>query len=316
MLMAIKSISVIIPNFNGKELLEKNLPYVFLALETSHVSDFEIIITDDASTDDSVKFLQKFYQNKIILIENPKNLGFSGNVNRAIFKAQKELVFILNSDVQLTEGYFKPLFSYFDFENTFGVMSKIVDFKNQIIDQAKFPLISFSKIDGTKNFYNPKHLMHYTLFLSGANALIERKKLIELGGFLEIYNPFYYEDVDLGIRAWRKGYNCYYNHEAVCKHDVSSTIKTKNSQWVQIIVQRNKIYLHFLHLNDLGFAVFMLKFYFKIFIDLILFKKEKLKAFQEFLKNFEKLSKIKKELLRTSQRNLTEVRNIIMSSKI
>jgi glycosyltransferase involved in cell wall biosynthesis len=56
------SISVIIPNYNGKHLLEENIPYVFSALETSKISDFEIIISDDHSADDSVAFIKKTYR--------------------------------------------------------------------------------------------------------------------------------------------------------------------------------------------------------------------------------------------------------------
>jgi glycosyltransferase involved in cell wall biosynthesis len=52
------SISVVIPNYNGKHLLEKNLPFVFQALKSSHITDFEIIISDDASKDDSVAFVK------------------------------------------------------------------------------------------------------------------------------------------------------------------------------------------------------------------------------------------------------------------
>ena len=52
-----KSISIVIPNYNGKSLLETNIPYVYNALETSEISDYEIIIPDDASADDSVNFI-------------------------------------------------------------------------------------------------------------------------------------------------------------------------------------------------------------------------------------------------------------------
>ena len=84
------SISVIIPNYNGKNLLEKNLPSVFNALKSSQISDYEVIITDDASNDDSVTYLKNYSENPIVLIENKQNLGFSGNVNRAIRRAQKD----------------------------------------------------------------------------------------------------------------------------------------------------------------------------------------------------------------------------------
>lgn len=293
---SMNSISVIIPNYNGKDLLKRNLPYVFEALKSSNITDYEVIISDDASSDDSITFLKQNYHGRAIILENSINVGFSGNVNRGIFTAKKDLVFILNSDVQLTQGFFIPLLKYFDFPDTFGVMSRIVNFQNETIDQAKFPKITGFKIDGTQNFYQSHLKWHPSFFLSGANALIDRKKIVELGGFLEIFNPFYYEDVDLGIRAWRKGYRCYYEHHAFCYHDVSKTIKKKPHSDVQKIILRNKIYLHFLHLSNLGFSIFFIKILFKAFINLLFLKKNYLFAFIQFKNNFQLLKKIKEQI--------------------
>ncbi len=309
-----KSISVIIPNYNGKNLLEQNLPFVFLALESSHISNFEIIISDDCSKDDSINFLQKNYPNKVILLENFINVGFSGNVNRGIFKAQKDLVFILNSDVQLTEGFFIPMLKFFEFPDTFGVMSRINNFQNQTIDQAKFPKINFTKIDGTQNFFNPHSKFHYSFFLSGANALIDRKKIIELGGFLEIYNPFYYEDLDLGIRAWRKGYKCYYENNAYCYHDVSNTIKKKPKKQVQKIILRNKIYLHYLHLSTIGFIIFLMKYFGKMMGNLFMMNTAYWYAFQEFIANFPIIRQSKKQIDKSSKFQLSDLKSLILSS--
>jgi glycosyltransferase involved in cell wall biosynthesis len=68
-------ISIVIPNYNGKDLLERNIPSVFNALITSDITDFEIIVAEDASKDNSVEFLKSNYP-EIILIENKVNKGF------------------------------------------------------------------------------------------------------------------------------------------------------------------------------------------------------------------------------------------------
>jgi GT2 family glycosyltransferase len=115
------SISVVIPNYNGKHLLESNIPFVYAALRSSGITDFEIIVSDDASHDDSVDFLKSNYP-AIILIENKINKGFSGNMNVGIFRSTKDLVLLLNSDVVLTAGYFKNQLHYFKKSDTFGVM--------------------------------------------------------------------------------------------------------------------------------------------------------------------------------------------------
>ncbi|RYD90885.1 MAG: glycosyltransferase family 2 protein, partial [Sphingobacteriales bacterium] len=95
-------------------------------------------------------------------------------------------------------------------------------------------------------------LLH-TFYLSGANALIDAKKLKSIGGFYELFSPFYCEDMELSMRAWRLNWKCYYEHQSVCRHQVSASTKNyKTAKWVKSIYYRNRFYMHALHLN--GFA--------------------------------------------------------------
>ena len=283
-----KSISIVIPNYNGKSLLKTNIPFLYNALKTSEISDYEIIIPDDASADDSVNFIKRNYPN-IILIENKVNKGFSVNINKGIFKSTKELVFILNSDVILTDNYFRNLISYFDKPDTFGVMGRIIDPKTEKIqDGAKFPQYKFGAIVGTKNYTSKKETPLYTFFMSGANALINREKLFELNGFDEIFTPYYGEDIDLSLRAWGIGYKCYYEHNAICKHSSSETIKKEPGNKVKIITKRNKLFLHFIHLNSLELSYFSIIIILKTFFRMLIFDTIYLKSFILFIKSYNK----------------------------
>lgn len=245
------SISVVIPNYNGKHLLEANLPSVVAALNSTK-TECEIIVVDDASSDGSVLFLQQQYPN-IKLLVNEINQGFSPTINKGIFAAKYDLILALNSDVKLTTDYFKEQFRYFEKPDTFGVMGKIVDSnEKQIQDAAKFPKTGFKGIKATYNYLPaeiPDGFWLPTFFLSGANALMDRKKLLELGGFDELFAPFYFEDADLGIRAWRVGWKCYFEPQSVCMHAVSSTISKLKSQKVKAIIERNRIIFNYLHLT-------------------------------------------------------------------
>jgi GT2 family glycosyltransferase len=88
------------------------------------------------------------------------------------------------------------------------------------------------------------------MYLSGANALVSREKLIALGGFNEIFAPFYSEDFELSLRTWRSGWKCYYEHNAICRHRTSTTIKQKSSKiFIKKIYNRNKMLLHAIHLE-------------------------------------------------------------------
>jgi len=287
------SISVVIPNYNGKDLLERNIPFLYNALKTSGIDDYEIIIADDASTDNSTEFLKKNYP-EIILVQNIKNKGFSGNVNSGIDYAKKELLFILNSDVQLTKNYFKPLLKYFEMDDTFGVMGKIISLEgNEIQDTAKYPKYSYARIVTTKNYYTKNQNIVYSFILSGANSLINREKMIELGQYNELFNPYYFEDADLGLTAWRYGYKLYYEEQAVCRHSGRETVKKQPLNKVKFTVRRNRILLHYLHLNGIELFVFFLRTVFKTFFKAIMFDILYLKAFISFFKSFKKYSEYK-----------------------
>lgn len=305
-----QGISVIIPNYNGKHLLERNLPSVYSALQSSGISDFEIIIPDDASTDDSVNFIKTNYP-EIFLIENKTNKGFGGNTNTGIFRAQKELVLILNSDVNLTEGYFKPLLKYFDEPDTFGVTGRIIGLdSDRIQDGAKYPKYHFANIASTTNYICKNRTSLCNFFLTGANALIDRKKLIELKGYDEIFNPYYGEDVDLGLRAWRLGYKCYYEHSAICRHPNSATIKKETPEKIRIISSRNKMYLHFIHLNGIELAFYLLKLFLKTILKVIVLDFKYLKSFWMFISSIKMCFGQKKKF-----QELQKARNVHLTIK-
>ncbi len=247
-----KSISVILPNFNGEELLMEFIPSIIEALNFSNI-EYEFIVVDDKSTDKSVEFLKNQYP-FIILVENEINKGFSYSCNRGIKIAQKDLVFLVNSDVKLSKDYFKNQLKYFDNNKTFGVMGQIKNYQSlKTEDNARFPRFKGVKLKATKFYYStdPSDKI-FTTYLSGANALICNQKLKFLNGFDEIYSPFYFEDFDLGLRAWKMGWKLYYEHTSICFHKVSATTnKINKSNYVKIIYYRNNFILHAIHLNGL-----------------------------------------------------------------
>ena len=102
-----KSVSIIIPNYNGVSLLEKYLPDTLKAIRYAEVP-FEIIVVDDYSSDGSVGFLRANYP-EVKLLVNDSNRGFSYTCNQGIQFAKMDLVLLLNSDVSLTEKYFSKL---------------------------------------------------------------------------------------------------------------------------------------------------------------------------------------------------------------
>jgi GT2 family glycosyltransferase len=134
-------------------------------------------------------------------------------------------------------------------------MGRIIDMEgDRIQDAARMPKFNGLKLK-TDYFYfceSPEQHL-YTFYLSGANALVDAAKLKLLGGFDELFSPFYCEDMELSLRAWRMGWKCYYEHEAVCRHQVSASTKNyQTARWVKSIYFRNRLFMHAIHLEGLA----------------------------------------------------------------
>lgn len=321
-------LSIILPNHNGKHLFEKyfekNLE-IFKSLKC----EYEIIIVDDASKDESVSFLKENFGDKIILIEKKGNCGFSKTCNIGIQASNYEIIFLLNTDVLLTPNYFDSIFKYFEKEDTFGVMGRIIGMNDDFIqDAARMPIKSGKKIKPSNFYYiDDKDFYTPTLYLSGAIALIHSKKLKELGGFNELFSPFYGEDFELSLRAWRLGWKCYYHHEAICRHEIAGSTKNyEKKYWIKNIYFRNRYFAHYLHYTGLDLFLWHLQL---IFVDLIpslfSFNLFKIKAYSRLWQtkkildrykvDFEKLME-KHHSKRTVSDVFIEIREIIKGKKI
>jgi GT2 family glycosyltransferase len=293
------SISVVIPNYNGSGLLESNLPSVYAALKKTN-ADYEVIVADDASTDGSVNFLKKNFP-EIKIIESKINKGFSPTINAGIFAATKDLVLALNSDVKLTEDYFIPQLKYFTKEDTFGVMGRIIGMSdNKVQDAAKYPETKGMKLKTTRNYLIkdcPADFWTPTLFLSGANALMDRRKLFELKGFDEIYAPFYVEDVDLSLRAWRLGWKSYYEHQSICRHPASVTIENYHKKTeIKTTSLRNRFIFHAIHLDKKDFFLWKIQVLITLLFSWFPLERSNFRAYREYLKKQDEIKVSKNNL--------------------
>ncbi|MCL5091054.1 MAG: glycosyltransferase [Patescibacteria group bacterium] len=113
-------VSIIITCWNGKKLLEKNLPAVIKAAKNPRNRIKEILVVDDASLDDSVKFLEEnFPETKVI--RQPKNFGYAVTCNTGVKMAKNELVAILNLDVVPSINFLESVFPLLANKKVFAV---------------------------------------------------------------------------------------------------------------------------------------------------------------------------------------------------
>jgi len=117
-----KQVSVIIPSFNGKELLEEYLPSLKTALEP-YSGASEILIVENGSTDETVSFLNRNYP-EVRILKNSVNKGFGPAVNWGVREAKYDIVLLLNNDIRVDKDFIAPLARHFDDPAVFAVVSK------------------------------------------------------------------------------------------------------------------------------------------------------------------------------------------------
>jgi GT2 family glycosyltransferase len=106
-------IAVVILNWNGRHFLERFLGKVFDSISSSGIYDAKLVVADNASTDDSVKWIQANYPS-IELIALDKNYGFADGYNKSLERIDAEYYILLNSDIEVTENWLSPLVNYMD----------------------------------------------------------------------------------------------------------------------------------------------------------------------------------------------------------
>lgn len=222
-------ISVIVTNWNGKHLLKKHLENIIQASPEAS----EIILADDASTDDSLEFA-KSLQNKysqLKIISHLNNQGFTKNSNFAVKKSLGDFVVLLNNDINPHPGYITHSLKHFQDPIVFGVGFAELGHENYGKIFWKNGYIQ------TEPGYSTK--THITSWLSGGSSIVRKDLFLKLGGFDNIYEPFYNEDQDLGFRAWRSGYKLLWEPKSVVEHQHESTTSKFSKLFLIYVKERN-----------------------------------------------------------------------------
>lgn len=270
------NVSIIIPNYNGEALLRKNLPKVFeageyYAKETQKL--IEVVVIDDCSTDNSVKEIQNLesrIQNlriKFKIIKNEKNLGFAKSINKGVESAGGEIVVLLNSDVAPEKEFLVPLIRHFKDEKVFavGCMDKSIEGSKIILRGRGVGEWQRGFLVHSRGEVNKKD----TLWVNGGSGAFKKQIWEKLGGFNTIYNPFYWEDIDLSYRAQKSGYKVFFEPKSVVVHEhEKGAIKAKfNSSQIKTITYRNQFLFVWINATDLNLQflhIFWLPYHFLI----------------------------------------------------
>lgn len=207
-----KKIAVLILNWNGQALLERFLP----SIVKYNSSKAEVIVVDNASSDNSLSFLKNNYPD-IKRIEFDENYGFAKGYNKAISLLQHEYVVLLNSDVRVSENWLESPFEFLEENKSYAACQpKILDEKNPsnfeyagaaggYIDKFGYPFCRgrmFEDLEADEGQYDT---IKDVFWASGAALFVRRKEYIEIGG-LDASFFAHQEEIDLCWRLLNKGY--------------------------------------------------------------------------------------------------------------
>jgi GT2 family glycosyltransferase/glycosyltransferase involved in cell wall biosynthesis len=233
------SASIVIPNWNGRDLLEKYLPSVVAATEGN--AGNEIIVVDNGSSDGSAEFVRDRFP-IVRLVALPENLGFGAGSNRGFEAAKNDIVVLLNSDMRVEPGFLAPLLAGFADPDIFAVSCQIY-----LTDATK----RREETGLTEGWWerglqvshreDAKVLTPFPCFYpGGGSSAFDRRKFLELGGFDELLAPFYLEDTDLGYLAWKRGWKVLYQPASVVYHEHRGTIGRKfNPLYIDSVLKKN-----------------------------------------------------------------------------
>ncbi len=226
-------IAVVILNYNGRNLLEKFLPTVM-----QFSVQAKVVVADNASTDDSVLFTQNNFKN-VEIIRLSTNTGFAGGYNAALKDIEAEYFVLLNSDLEVTEGWLQPVIDFMDAnKNVAACQPKILSHSNKnlfehagaaggYIDYLGYPFCRgriFTQLEEDKGQYNQPAEIFWA---SGACMFIRSSVFKEMNGFDESFFA-HMEEIDLCWRMKRKGYLLSVIPNSVVYHVGGGTLPKSN----------------------------------------------------------------------------------------
>jgi O-antigen biosynthesis protein len=234
------SASVVIPNWNGRDLLAKYIPSIVEALNDN--PDNEIIVVDNGSEDGSAEFLREHFPS-VRVLGLDRNLGFGGGSNAGFRAAKNDIVVLLNSDMRVERDFLQPLLEAFSDETVFSVACQIF-FSDPNKLREETGLTQSWWENGSlrvRHRDDPAIQVPYPCaYGGGGSCAFDRRKFLELGGFDELLAPFYLEDTDVGYLAWKRGWKVLYQPRSVVYHEHRGTIGKKfTAAQIDLVLKKN-----------------------------------------------------------------------------
>jgi len=258
-------VSIIIPNYNGGDLLYNCINSIYKNIS---IKDFEIIVVDNGSTDNSINRVKSNFQNVEIISSN-SNLGYSGGCNLGATHASGKYLLFLNNDTEHSNEWIEKLVYFLDSNSKIAaVQPKILNIHNKklfdyaggaggFIDKFCFPFVQgriFHTLEEDHNQYNNPSRIFWA---SGAAFMIRSNIFKTLEGFDKVYFA-YMEEIDLCWRAQAMGYKIYSVPDSFVYHYGKQTIK-ENTIKSHYLNHRNSWILFFKNSFTFNYGILIIQ---------------------------------------------------------
>ncbi|TFV94651.1 glycosyltransferase family 2 protein [Algoriphagus kandeliae] len=240
-----KTCAIVILNYNGEEMLARFLPSVVTN------SQFDIWVIDNASTDQSIAFLEKEFPH-VFLEKLNQNFGYAGGYNRGLekFKGSYQYYILLNSDVEVTQGWDVTLINYLqENQNLAAVQPKILSAVDRhqfdyagagggFLDSLYYPYCRgriWNQIETDEGQYDDDCLVDWT---SGACFAIRSDLFHELKGFDDHFFA-HMEEIDLCLRIRQLGFDLAYTSKSTIYHLGGATLDRSSPKKLELNIRNS-----------------------------------------------------------------------------
>jgi GT2 family glycosyltransferase len=213
-------VSVVIPTWNGRDLLL----HALRSLRCQSWRDFETVVVDNGSTDDTLERVTSEFPD-IRIIRLPENRGFAAGVNAGIRATAGDIVVLMNNDTEAAPTWLSALVGALDqYPAVSACASKMMDYQDRTrIDAAGVQFGLFASNIGQGQVDGPRFAEEREVFGACAGAAAYRRSVLDEVGLFDESFFAYFEDVDLGARIQLAGHRCLYVPDAVIYHRGSAT---------------------------------------------------------------------------------------------
>lgn len=251
MLFSMKKVAVVILNWNGAKMLRKFLPSV---VKYTNSDLAEVYVADNGSTDNSVDVMKTEFPS-VGLISLKENYGFAEGYNKVMDYVDSEYVVLLNSDVEVTEGWIEPVLSYMELHNDVAACQpKILSYHDKskfeyagasggFIDKYGYPFCRGRVFDTLETDNGQYDVPTDIFWASGAAMFVRRNVYTEVGG-LDSRFFAHMEEIDLCWRLLSRGYRLVCIPESKVYHVGGATLKKENPRKTYLNFRNNLLMMY------------------------------------------------------------------------